>query len=346
MRLPVPLRALCAVVVTVFTGTILSPYVDAAESNAVTLEALREQYPDATFVRVDAETLRIVMTNAPGHVIVTNLGASLNGVTNTVTNLVFDAAGTNAATNVTSRIASNRVERVEYAPPPAPAPPDVGPAPGRSDYHSHGSLLFDLSNMDWGGGGDAAVILYVLIGVVVVGAFIIYTADYIYHVVAYPGSNTYWWSLDLYSAWIAGDDENGFLVGPRLSTGFVARDAHAGLSLEAGYFDIDIEVEDGTSEVGVDGAYGMVGPHIRWLWSDADGNPSHAGVELLVGTTTDGDIDLLSVARFNLSVGVGRHARAGFSIGAIYMDVEADEGLIRDESDFSLIVGGQVGIRL
>ncbi|MBL7076763.1 MAG: hypothetical protein ISS31_04765 [Kiritimatiellae bacterium] len=337
MTTPRTIRCLSLFLVVVFTGTILLPYALAGqpESEYLTLDELKEQYPDARFVQVTPEMLQVVMDQTSGYVIVSHT----NGVP------LLQPVATNVTSNAAANVLSNAVKQA--APPQSAQPGVYYERPQRTHHHTdvHGSLFFDLTHADWGG-GDADIVLYVLIGVVVVAAFVVYTADYIYHLIAHPGEQEYWWNLGLHTSWVTGGDENGFLVGAKLSTGFEARDAHAGLTIEAGYADIDIEFDDMTPAVRADGGYVMGGPHIHWQWDTADANPSHFALELLVGGTSSDYVDLVSVARMEIGVGLGEYGRLGFMLGSIYMDVDFDESIATDPDEFSLIVGGQIGFRL
>jgi len=338
MTTPRPIRYLSLLLVVVFMGTILLPYAhaDAPGDEYLTLDDLKEQYPDARFVQVSPEMLQVVMDQTSGYVVVSHT----NGVP------LLQLVGTNITTNATANLPPAVAKQAASS--RSGEPGVYYDRPNRDRSHqvdTHGSLFFDLTHADWGG-GDADVVLYVLIGVVVVAAFVVYTADYLYHLVAHPGEQEYWWNMGLHTSWVTGGDESGFLLGGKMSTGFEARDAHAGLSLEVGYADIDIDIDSTLPAMETDGVYAMAGPHIHWQWDTADANPSHFAVELLVGGTSADCVDLVSVARMEIGVGLGEYGRLGFTLGSVYMDVDFDEGITRDPDNFSLIVGGQVGFRL
>jgi hypothetical protein len=310
----------------------------------MTLDELQRRFPNARFVQVSLEVLESVPAHAAGRFVVAQTGGPEHfQIAQASTGVAQSGiAQTNSFTNAAGQVSSNLVEQTNAVPERA------RPREAVFGHHRHhddgGSVFIDIVNTDWGG-GDAAVVLYVLIGVVVVAAFIVYAVDYVYRLAVHPEDISYWWSLDLHSTWLAGGSEDGFFVGSKLSTGIIQEAARAGLSIEVGYFDVNVDIAGAPSELEVDGAYGMLGPHIRWTWNRARRNPSHFVVELLTGVTSSTDIDIVSVARAGVSLGVGEQGRLGLNIGTMYLDMELDEGLIRDDDDFSLVVGTEVGFR-
>ena len=155
---------------------------------------------------------------------------------------------------------------------------------------------------------------------------------------------SYWWDLEIRSSALLGSAESGVLVGGKLGSGIVADDAHAGIALEGGFLNMDVELENSDDIVELEGGYVMAGPAIRWA-DGRDGNPTYFFMELLGGTTEHEEVDLMSVARMGFNLGLGPVVRFGLNIGAMYLGLELDEGLIRKDDNFTTILGTELGIR-
>ena len=330
-----------------------------APSKGVTLSELKRLYPNACFVAVDpdqlaaaAATLRdqgvphAVYQGEQLRLAQADAGSTRSAPPPAVPQPVPASVNTNAPpanTNAVQAVRTNAVP-VVIAPVPAPARPEragwVAPYADARSCDGLFDLFSDIHSRD-----DAAVVLFVVIGAVVVVALIVYAGAYVYNMLRGDRHYTYWWDLQPHAAWITGRGENGFLTGLKLSSGFVQNEVHAGLAVEAGYLNMDVKVHGQPDRTGIDGVYGLIGPAIRWQLGGDPVNPASLSMEFLGGATESSRADLMSVARAALSVGIGSYGRVGVSLGAMYLDLRLDQGLTRRGDQFTLLLGTEFGLR-
>lgn len=232
------------------------------------------------------------------------------------------------------------------APPPPPAPP-LPPPPGDMvcvGCDGFTQLVADLGSSSWSG-DDGAIVILVVVGAVVVLSVVVYAGAYVYQALTGYGDVDYWWDLEGHASILFGNHSDGTMAGVRLNSGLAGSDARVGLVLDAGVLQNEITPPRGLVPVDIDGAYAMAGAGIRWNLGGYKENPTYLGAELLAGATTDEAVDLISSARFVISMGMNKHLRLGFSLGALYTSLEADQGLLNDIDEFSTQTGLHVGVR-
>jgi len=208
--------------------------------------------------------------------------------------------------------------------------------------------MFDLIGDLDGLGSDAAIVIFIVVGVTVVAAVIFYSAALLYRAGAGVGDHDYWWDTEVHAATIAGGDGSGAMAGLRIGSGVDLQEARLGLILEGGYIDAEIETDDQPDQLDqldIEGGFLMGGAGVRWPLGSATVNASFLGVELLAGKVWDSDVDLLSVARATLSLGLREHLRLGFSLGALYLGLDADDAIIEDADNFTTLLGIEAGVR-
>lgn len=88
----------------------------------------------------------------------------------------------------------------------------------------------------------------------------------------------------------------------------------------------------------------VAGAGIQWLFGHLR-NPSCLGFELLAGVADDRDVDIVSVARANLGVGIGSYGRFGLSLGSMLVGLDPEDGLLEHHKRFIPIIGLETGIR-
>ena len=217
------------------------------------------------------------------------------------------------------------------------------------DVDISGSCTGDLPDL---GDSDLAVVLFVLIGVFVVAALIVYAGKFIYDVATNAGKYTYWWELGPNLSVIENDHKHGFkedgiLAGLRIATGFTDRDVQVGLTGEFGMMDFNLYYEDKKGLLELEGFYGMVGPSIRFLFNKDmdDSNSSFLFLEILAGTSEHGEAGVLSTARIGVNWGIKDHGRIGLHFGTLYFDLKETESIIHEEDNFRLMGGMEIGYR-
>jgi hypothetical protein len=206
-----------------------------------------------------------------------------------------------------------------------------------------GELMVELIETDWTS-SDAAVVIFVIIGLTVVFSVVVYAGVYLYEIVTGKGEYDYWWDFQARVETVTGGSSRGQLAGFKLDGGFEREDTRTGVRLEAGYMNLHIRTEGRERRVRTEGAYLMAGAGIQWVFGDPR-NPSSVGFELLAGAADVPDVDLLSVARANLGFGLGSHGRLGLSIGSLLIGLEPEEGFVGNNNQFIPILGLETGFR-
>jgi len=229
-------------------------------------------------------------------------------------------------------------------PPPHPPPPPPPPPADVQSCNAFFELVFDLGRTDWSD-NEAAVVIFVVIGVTVVLAVVVYAGAFLYEMATGLGDHSYWWDVETQAAWLVGGGDSGYVAGLRLGAGFEDSEARIGLVVEGGYLKAEIRPERDLDRMRVEGGYAMAGASVRWEFGREPANPSFLGLDLLAGTASDDQVDLLSTARANLSFGVGPRARLGVSLGALYVDLDPTEGPAADLDRFTTLMGLQAGYR-
>lgn len=215
------------------------------------------------------------------------------------------------------------------------------------------NLFIDLR--EGGGKGDGldadewAAIIYVAVGLVVVGAFLIYAVQTLVELslnrehyplfqeaglrLSYSGHS---WrdgaGADLY--------RDAYLAGLRYGIGFDRPGADIGLAVEGGYLDIHLSPAAGVGDAfDFRGGYMVVGPLVRFGSFD----PLCFGLEFLNGTSTHASIGWISKARMTLQARFGRHEVVGAHLGAVFYDLAFLDGLGWRRGDFNRdlsLIGG------
>jgi hypothetical protein len=229
----------------------------------------------------------------------------------------------------------------EKAPSRVQGSPASGPSCCVGDLPD-GACLADVSR----GGGDAAAVVFVVIGVFVVAALIVYAPIFLYRAATGP-EQRYWWDAGLTSTLLTGDD-SGTLVGVKLQGGLTEGGVHIGLAGEFGAMDLKLKLRerdaaDRTRSNHVGGAYGLVGPAVRFTLENPK-HPAHVFLELLAGTSDRRQLRTISVARAGVSVALYERLSLGLSGGAMYTHLRKSEGLVR-QNEFGYLMGVEAGYR-
>lgn len=198
-------------------------------------------------------------------------------------------------------------------------------------------------------GHDWAAIIYVVVGVVVVGAFIVYAAQTLIELSLNQEHHPVFQEAGLrlsYSghSWRdgAGADlyRDAYLAGIRYGIGFDRPGADIGLAIEGGYLDIRLSPSDGVGDAfDFRGGYLIAGPLLRFGSFD----PVCFSLEFLNGTSTHASIGWISKARMALQARFGRHEVAGVNLGAVFYDLAFLDGLAWRRGDFNRdlsLIGG------
>gem|GEM_PF-5294294 len=220
--------------------------------------------------------------------------------------------------------------------PRVPSPP----SPRTSSSSSSGGIyVSDFGSVD---SGEAAAVVFVLAGVVVVSAAVLYSGALLANFILQPEETEKWAEFTPRAQFFSGGHQQGTMTGAALSLGLAGDEANVGLVLEGGYLEADVITVDST-EVEVSGGYGMGGFSIRWPF-DRGSEATEFEAELLVGSANR--YDLISRASFALTWSIHGPWRAGLRVGALYLDVESREGPAWEAGeDFNLLGGVETSVR-
>lgn len=211
------------------------------------------------------------------------------------------------------------------------------------DFTDRGSKGTGMDGHDW------AALIYVVIGVVVVGAFIIYAAQTLVELAVNADGAPLFQEAGLrlsYSgrSWRdgAGADlyRDAYLAGIRYAVGFDRPGPDVGLAVEGGYIDIRLTPLDGPGDAfDFRGGYLVAGPLLRFGSFD----PLGFSMEFLNGTSTHASIGWISKARMALQYRMGKHEVIGADLGAVFYDLSFLDGLALRRGDFNRdlsLIGG------
>lgn len=277
------------------------------EITPMTVAELQARYPDATLRQVSPEQFE----RLSGRVLLAQA----------------------AVTNATLPFDPDADLSPDARPPVEAVPRPVRPAATDGDWlvdmNLHGSGSFDSR--------DAAVIVFVLAGVVVVAFAVLYVPAFVANVLLGPDDlPPGWLEISARGAGFSGSDQQGYMGGAALAFGFEDSEGDVGVVVESGYLDADIRTVEGR-DVEVAGGYVMGGLLIRWRL-DEGARPPIVEVELVAGTASH--YDLISRASAAFSWSLLGDWRAGLRAGSLYLNVDGDDGpLLESEDGFNLFGG-------
>lgn len=288
----------------------------------LTIAALQEQLPGAQFIAVDARSFA---------------QAELN------------LRKASQAGDVRLQLVSNADDLTSLpGPTPAAVPTNdcMPPAGVQSDGGAEPTVDLATNVLRQVGRGsdrnDAAVVMFVLIGAVVVVALVVYSTKYFYDAYAGFAQCPKWWDLTLQSTLFSGDVvSQGTLTGLRLSTGIQEYTTRIGLTAELGR--LAMTFSGPASNVSAN--YWMIGPALRWYDTSRNGEPWYLSAELLGGSANNHQVGTVSAARIGLNFPIGGSMRMGVSVGALYTALNNIEGAIAKYDNYYYLLGFELGTR-
>ena len=136
--------------------------------------------------------------------------------------------------------------------------------------------------------------------------------------------------------------ERGILTSFKFATGFKGQKRYIGLMTNFGYLDVEFELNEEPKTIAFNGNYVVTGATIRW-YLQPDPSSTYFHLDLLAGTTEHREIGIMSIARAGLNFSAFEDFRFGISLGSIQVNLKKSEGLIRNDHDFNLLGGMDVG---
>lgn len=193
-----------------------------------------------------------------------------------------------------------------------------------------------------GSSGDEAAVIFVIIGTVVVIVWALYVFKYFYDVSLGNATCGRWNELTVVkSITSTSEDQHARFNGLRYSTGFRDGSLDVGIGFELGQTDILL------SEIGVlelKGRYWLLGPILRWRLTQ-EKNPSYFQMNFVAGSTEHDEIGLLAKASLGLILGIGDSMQLGLNWGAMNINLEDNQGLISERSQYHYLYGINMGFR-
>jgi hypothetical protein len=238
----------------------------------------------------------------------------------------------------------------EVATEPEPEPTELPPPPPQptATVQPSVSVHADVSYGSQGGSSDAAKVFFLLIGFVVVAAFVVYAGKYAYDI-ATGKDHKLWWELIFNSTFMDTEPrQHGHFLGAKIATGFVSNELiQLALVGEVGNADVNLVLNEyfNPQVLNFSASYWMLGGAARMHLTDKMVNASYLYMELLGGTTSNSATDTIGAARFGASFGINDNVRLGASIGAQYIGLNEEQGFVNDGDDYWFTLGLEIGAR-
>lgn len=200
-----------------------------------------------------------------------------------------------------------------------------------------------MPDLNFSGSGDSAAI-FVIIGAVVVVALVVYAGEYLYEVIATDKQHSYWIDNSfIYSNFYNDYTQNsGSMAGYKLSFGFDSKNTKVGVSAEVGSFDFSF-FQEGSRWLDANGAYFMAGPTVRFYPpTDKSG---YLFAEMLGGKSDNKNINTLGQTRVGVSKTFPNDLILGLSVGAIFVGLNDDEGILEYKDEFETTASFEMGYK-
>jgi hypothetical protein len=228
---------------------------------------------------------------------------------------------------------------------PPPPPPDkstIYMAEFVSDIAETGDDLDEL-----------AIIIYVAVGIIVVGAFIVTGAKVIYELIFEKKSFPIWRELGV-SGIISGntinDEESSSnlqgtdLASVHFSLGLQKKRLGIGISVEGGYASLRVRKNLKPDELfDANGFFFLFGPVMQF----GNKEPFYLHLEFLNGTSSQTSIKWISKATVSARTKVSQNVFLGLQVGALYVRLSQLDGLLikswEINDEFSLLLGLEGG---
>ncbi len=301
----------------------------------LTIDALKKRYPTAIIKEVSIDEYRLITQNlrqTGGNLYYLHKHHLLADTEATEADTTIDSSDDTALENLNEDgVNRNRQDKTlrnteTYQP---VTNPRIGLRLNRSNWNS--------------GDKDGAVIIYVVLAVVAVAVLVFYAGKYLYDVLKNKDKNyRYWFETSFMSAGLLSSVEEGHLIGLKLATGFIDENTHVGLAADLGYLNVKFNLAEDEEKIVIKGNYFLLGPTIRWHLSETS-HSTYYFIDLLAGTTEHKEVGMVSIARTGFNFSITNGLRYGFSFGSIFLNLNASEGLIRNDNDFNMISSLEMG---
>ena len=226
------------------------------------------------------------------------------------------------------------------APAPVPAPPvTVQPAI---------DLNVDILKGSGGSNSDAAKVFFIITGIVVVAAFVVYAGKYLVDI-AQGNQHDLWWEVIFNSTYLdTNAGQNGRFTGVKLATGFVSSDLiQIALVGEVGNADLNLLFNEYSNPLALDFTtpYWMLGATARLMLSRSRVNASYLYMDFMGGKTSRSETDSIGATRVGASFGINDYVRLGINYGAQYIGLNSNQGFVDNSGEYWYTLGVEMGVR-
>ncbi|MBI3188726.1 MAG: hypothetical protein HYZ31_12775 [Gammaproteobacteria bacterium] len=198
----------------------------------------------------------------------------------------------------------------------------------------------DMMRSGNNGNRDAAAVVFVIIGTVLIVVWALYVFKYIYDVAAGFTPCGKWTDISLVRSAISSDtQQHADFFGLRYMTGFRDGATEFGISAEIGQSDI-LLADAGLPEM--KGTYWFLGPVLRWRLSRSN-NPSYFQMNFMAGSTEFEAMGTIAQANLGLQFGIGDGFKLGFSWGALNINLENTQGIVSERDQYYYLYGVNMG---
>jgi len=230
-------------------------------------------------------------------------------------------------------------------PQPEPVPP---PQPQQPAVQTNIGIQADIGYGHGGGGGDSGKVFFILAGIMVIAAFIMYAGKYIADIASGKDFKV-WWEFIFSNTYLSTrSGQHGRLNGLKIATGFVSSDLiQVALVGEFGNTNIDLILDEYSDPTPLEysATYWMLGATARLHLSDKLVNASYLYLDFMGGKTSQGSADTIGMARLGASFGVNDYLRLGASIGAHYIGLDEDQGFANHGDNYWTTFGFEMGVK-
>lgn len=232
-------------------------------------------------------------------------------------------------------------------PVPQQAPVPTPPPPIEPTVQANINIGANVNYSQGGGGGDSGKVFFILAGIMVIAAFIIYTGKYIADLASGKEVKLWWEFIFSNTTLDTRQGQHGWLNGLKIATGFISSDViQVALVGELGKTSIDVILDENSSPVPLDytATYWMVGASARLHVTERLVNPSYLYLDFMGGKTSKGSADTIGMARLGASFGINNNARLGVNIGTHYIGLNENQGFANHGDNYWTTLGFEMGV--
>lgn len=214
------------------------------------------------------------------------------------------------------------------------------PAAGDESIRVMADFSNDMLHSGGNGNRDAAAVVFVIIGTVLIVVWALYVFKYLYDVAAGFKPCGKWSEFAVISSAISSTNTRyARFKGVRYMAGFRDGSTEFGISTELGQSDILLS-DLGAAEMR--GTYWLLGPVLRWRLS-RNINPSYFQMNFLAGATEFSAMGTIAQASLGVQFGIGDSWKLGFNWGAMNINLKNNRGIISEQDNYYYMFGVNMG---